>query len=307
MGYRDYQKIRKNTLWGDNNPLMMLLIINILVFILMHVIKIFYGLYRIPEDLFMQHVFAWISVPADPMRFIQRPWTLITAMFTQLNIMLLISNLLWLWTFGYILQDLAGARKLFPLYLYGGLAAALVFLLTYNLAPGLTAVRDTTSFFGATAPVMAIAVAATLLSPQYRLFPMINGGIPLWILTLVFFVIDFASISRTPGLFFPHLAAAGTGFFFGRALLRGQDWGYWMNRLYDRFTNQFNPKRKPGWRSPVREEVFYNTQGHQPFKKTATVTQQKVDEILDKINQKGYSRLTDEEKDLLKRASEEGL
>jgi hypothetical protein len=37
------------------------------------------------------------------------------------------------------------------------------------------------------------------------------------------------------------------------------------------------------------------------------VTQQKVDEILDKINQKGYGRLTDEEKDLLRRASEEGL
>jgi hypothetical protein len=32
-----------------------------------------------------------------------------------------------------------------------------------------------------------------------------------------------------------------------------------------------------------------------------------VDEILDKINQRGYDRLTDEEKELLRRASEEDL
>jgi len=37
------------------------------------------------------------------------------------------------------------------------------------------------------------------------------------------------------------------------------------------------------------------------------VTQQRIDEILDKINQKGYHFLTDEEKELLKRASEEDL
>jgi hypothetical protein len=32
-----------------------------------------------------------------------------------------------------------------------------------------------------------------------------------------------------------------------------------------------------------------------------------VDEILDKINQRGYDRLTEDEKDLLRRASEEDI
>jgi hypothetical protein len=53
--------------------------------------------------------------------------------------------------------------------------------------------------------------------------------------------------------------------------------------------------------------VFYETGGREPYRRRANVTQQKIDEILDKINQKGYSRLSDEEKDLLRRASEEGL
>jgi DNA topoisomerase IB len=80
-----------------------------------------------------------------------------------------------------------------------------------------------------------------------------------------------------------------------------------MNRLYDTVTNVFNPQKKMPRRNPVKEEVFYNTRGKQPFKKTTHVTQQKVDEILDKINQRGYDRLTDEEKELLRRASEEDL
>jgi hypothetical protein len=80
-----------------------------------------------------------------------------------------------------------------------------------------------------------------------------------------------------------------------------------MSNLYDRFTNLFNPEKKPRRKNPVKQEVFYNTRGQQPFKKTTNLTQQKVDEILDKINLKGYERLTEEEKELLKRASEEDL
>jgi len=52
--------------------------------------------------------------------------------------------------------------------------------------------------------------------------------------------------------------------------------------------------------------MFYK-KTRQPYKKTPNITQQRIDEILDKINQKGYRFLTDEEKELLKRASEEDL
>ena len=80
-----------------------------------------------------------------------------------------------------------------------------------------------------------------------------------------------------------------------------------MNYLYDWFVNLFNPNKPVKRRRPVKQEVFYNTKGQQPYKKTTNLTQQKIDEILDKINQKGYERLTDEEKELLRRAGEEDL
>ena len=307
MGYRDYPTFKKTSIWNDNNALMMLIILNVLVFILLHFIKTIYGLSHVPLEEFMKNTYAWFTLPADFTKFLQRPWALITAMFTQLNTFLMLSNLFWLWTFGYILQDLVGNRKIIPLYLYGGIAGGIVFILAFNLIPQLQPLKGTEVFFGAATSVAAIALAATAISPQYRIFPMINGGIPLWIITLVFFIIDFASISGNPGWLFSHMASAAVGFFFGRALLNGNDWGAWMNRLYDQFTNLFNPEKKTRKKNPVKQEVFYNTKGQQPFKKTANLTQQKVDEILDKINQKGYERLTEEEKDLLRRASEEDL
>jgi membrane associated rhomboid family serine protease len=307
MGYRDYPVIKKPSVWGENNSLMMLIVINVLVFILMHFIKTFYGLSHIPEKTFMTNVFDWVNLSADPLRVISRPWTLITSFFTQMNLLLLLSNLFWLWTFGYILQDLAGDRKVIPLFIYGGLTGAIVFLLTYNLIPQPDAIRSTIRFYGCVTPVIAIAAATTTISPQYRLFPMIGGGIPLWVMTLVFFVIDLASISQNPEFFIVHMASALTGYLFAKSLLKGNDWSHWMNVLFDRFTNLMNPDRTKRKRQSVREEVFYNTRGQQPFRKRSNVTQQKVDEILDKINQKGYNRLSEEEKDLLRRASEGGL
>ena len=52
--------------------------------------------------------------------------------------------------------------------------------------------------------------------------------------------------------------------------------------------------------------LFYKSPSA-PYKKTPNVTPERIDEILDKINQKGFDFLTEEEKDLLRRASEEGV
>ncbi|MEJ7682604.1 MAG: DUF6576 domain-containing protein [Segetibacter sp.] len=50
--------------------------------------------------------------------------------------------------------------------------------------------------------------------------------------------------------------------------------------------------------------MFYKST-QKPYKKTPHVTQQRIDDLLDKINNKGYHALTEEEKDFLKKASSE--
>jgi hypothetical protein len=75
-----------------------------------------------------------------------------------------------------------------------------------------------------------------------------------------------------------------------------------MNNFFDWVENLFNPDKKSK-NKPAKEEFFYKVKDAQPYKKTANVTQKRVDEILDKINQKGFHFLTEEEKDILKRAA----
>ena len=87
-------------------------------------------------------------------------------------------------------------------------------------------------------------------------------------------------------------------------LRRGHDGSIWMNQFFDWVNDLFNPDKKKKSRSP-KDEFYYKVSGTQPYKKIPNVTQQRIDEILDKINQQGYRFLTDEEKEILKRAADE--
>ncbi len=59
-----------------------------------------------------------------------------------------------------------------------------------------------------------------------------------------------------------------------------------MNNFFDWIGNLFNPDKKISSK-PVKHEFFYKVKESQPYKKTPNVTQKRIDEILDKINQKG--------------------
>ena len=79
------------------------------------------------------------------------------------------------------------------------------------------------TMLGANASIMAIAVATTAFAPDYRLFKRLNGGIPLWILTLLYIIIDFAEQWRCAH-HLAHLGGGLVGFLFVVSLRKGYDW-----------------------------------------------------------------------------------
>ena len=309
MAYSEKEYKQRVSLGQSNNALTMLIIVNLVTFVILAFIKVmFHFLYRGEGEaigLYEQQILKWFILPADIGQLASRPWTIITHMFVHDGIMHILGNMLWLWMFGYIMQDLTGNRKLIPIFIYSGLAGALSFILAYNFLPGLKSDILPVAL-GASAGIMGIAVATTMVAPGYRLLPMLNGGIPLWIVTVLYLIIDLATIPyNNTGGHIAHLAGGFMGFMFIVLLRRGYDWSEWMNNFFDWVNNLFNPD-KPRKGKDIKDELFYKS-GSAPFKKTPNVTQQRVDEILDKINQKGYNFLTDEEKDLLKRASKEDI
>jgi membrane associated rhomboid family serine protease len=297
---------KRMRLGQDGNALVQLIAINAVLFVILKFIYLVYGLNPAGSELFKSKVFAWFALPASWDKLLSRPWTVLVYMFSDADVFRFIGNMFWLWGFGYILQDLMGNRKLVPLYLYGGMVAAIVYLVSYAAIPALRAGASAGLLAGANASVMAIAIATTTLARDYRLFPMINGGIPLWIFTLIYIIFDFSMGIRHGdyGLYIANISGAATGFFFVLLMRKGIDGSIWMNNFFDWCNDLFNPDKKHGER-PRRDEFYYKVSGTQPYKRIPNITQQRIDEILDKINQQGYRFLTDEEKDILKRAADE--
>lgn len=303
-----YDRDYKQTKFTDNlqnNSLVMLITLHLVVFVLFQFISVFY-FFSFPkgqsEAKFINDIYNNLAIPGGFSEFIQKPWTLITYMFYHHGIWHIIGNMLWLWMFGYIFHDVTGNKKIIPLFIYGALGGAIAFLLAYNFIPTLR--TENVNMVGASAGVMAIVVATTMLAPGYRIFPFINGGIPLWVLTAIYLIIDLALIPvENTGGHIAHLAGGFTGFLFIFFMRQGFDWSNGLNRFFDWVNNLFNPDKS---KKKIKEELFYK-QTRQPYSKKPNLSQQRIDEILDKINQHGFHSLTQEEKDLLKKASKEEL
>jgi membrane associated rhomboid family serine protease len=309
MPYTEKKYKQKITLGQSDNALMKIIAICLIMFVGLAFMKaVWYFSY--PKEtalaLFNKNVLGLFTLPADFNKLLAKPWTIITHMFVHDNIWKVFANMLWLWSFGFIMQDLTGNKKIIPVFIYGSLAGALAFSLAYNLIPSLKPLIPFAVTMGASAGVMAVAIATTMVSPGYRLFPMIRGGIPLWVLTVVYLLSNMLTIPvNDTANIMSQLAGALTGFLFISSMRQGYDWGAWMNNFFEWVNNLFNPD-KPKKRKNIKDELFYKSSSA-PYKKTPTLTQQRVDEILDKINQHGYNHLTEEEKELLKRASKEEM
>lgn len=309
--YQDYKESRKRrfSLGYDGNALMGLFTLIMIFFLLILTVQVCYNFFQQPSAVFNSQVIQAFSLPASFTKLSTQPWSIITYMFSESSSMIfrLVGNLLWLWAFGYLLQSMAGNDKLIPIFLYSGFVGGLAFMAANAIIPSLRAEAANAYLLGSNPAVMGVAMATTALSPNYRFFTRIRNGIPIWVLMAFFLIIDlvgFTTSSAAHSISHVMGAAAGAGFVF--LLRRGYDLSTWMINFYNWVMNLFNPNAKKK-KDHIKERVFYNTGNRAPYSKQAIITQQRVDEILDKINQRGYQFLTDEEKQILKKASEEDL
>ena len=303
-----YQPKRSNPflLGATNNALTALFAINAMVFIILMVVQVAVYAGAKTPGYFQEQVMQWFAMPASLTQLSTRPWTLLTYMFTEQGATIFngVANMFWLWSFGYILQSITGNSKLIPIYIYGGIAGAIFFILAYYLLPPISAGRAGATLLGANASVMAVAMATTVLQPNYRFFQQIRGGIPIWVFMAVYVLIDFSGTATAGAAYsLAHLGGALAGYLFVIFLRRGQDGSLWMNNFYYKTITLFEPKQPNA--EAKKDEVFYNTGNRKPFTKTTNITQKRVDEILDKISQKGYHFITDEEKAFLKKAAQD--
>ena len=110
-----------------------LMYINGAIFLLIKIIEVIGVLTSSPG--LATAVISNLAVPASTSALALKPWTPVTYMFTHQGFIHLLFNLLWLWWFGKIFLSYLDQRKLVSLYIMGGLAGALLYIIVFNIFP----------------------------------------------------------------------------------------------------------------------------------------------------------------------------
>ena len=310
--YQDYKHLRskrKFPFFREGSSVMSMFVVNAVFFLLLLFLQVGFFYAGSNLDKFREQILSSLSLPVDFSTFFNKPWTILTFMFTEsgAGFFRLLGNMLWLWAFGSIMQEVMGNKHVIPVYVYGGILGGAVFMTSGTWYMHQGAFLSGMQVMGANMPVIAIAAAATVFDPRYRIFPQIRNGIPVWVLTSIYLILDIIDIAQIHPIFAAaHLGAALAGALYVLSLKKGLDLGGWMQNLFEKFNHLFSPApyKKPGKEKQV---LFYEKGNREPFSRQANLTQQRIDEILEKIHQSGYGSLSEEEKEILKKAADTDL
>lgn len=274
---------------GSKIPL--LIAINVAVFLLINLTAIVEQLFGgFGNSVILNLTNDYLLLPAYLPKLLIRFWTPFTYMFMHAGIFHILFNMLWLYWMGQIFEEYLGNKRTVGLYIFGGLAGGLLFVICYNLLPAFTNVNAaaTGTIVGASASVMAVIIATATLLPDYTISLILIGPVKLKWIALFYIVIDFLGIAgANAGGEIAHLGGALLGFIYIKQVQRGNDFILAIGKL---FTRQ-KPKMK----------VVTNATAQK--RSNDLPRQDEIDRILDKISGSGYDSLSKQEKEILFRAS----
>lgn len=284
--------------YKSGSALIKLIFINVAMFLLVHIVGLFLWLFGISNG--SELMVYWLALPADFSNLITKPWSLISYMFLHESLMHILMNMLVLYFGGQIFLQFLNQKKLVGVYLLGGLAGGLLYILAFNIFPVFENVLMGSLALGASASVMAVLVAAATYVPNFVVRLVFLGNVKLKYVALVYVVLDIISIRQgNSGGHIAHIGGALLGFLFAKQLQTGKDITLFINQLLAYFKTMFATKRKMKvvYKNPGKTKTDYD------YNAQKKANQQKVDAILDKIAKSGYDSLTGEEKAILFDAS----
>ena len=236
---------------------------------------------------------TWIALSSDFGTFIRTPWTLITFNFFHFGFFHLIFNLLVLHFAGRLFSTYFTDKQLFGVYILGGIFSGLTFVLSYII------IGKAGLLIGASGAIMAILLSATTYAPFMLLRIPLIGIVKLWHVTFVILLIDLLQLPlNNTGGHIAHLGGALFGFLYIKLLQSGTDLSKGISIIIDFFSNLFKPKKK----TPFKKVHRNTTKKAVNSFSEKDITQQQIDDILDKISKSGYDSLTKEEKEFLFKA-----
>ena len=230
------------------------------------------------------------------------PWQLITYLFMHDGFWHIFMNMFALWMFGMELENIWGSKKFLTFYMTCGIGAGLTNLF---LSPLLTSVSLPT--VGASGAIFGVLVAFGIMFPDRQILLYFLFPIKAKYFVIIFMAIELVSLGSISNV--AHLAHLGGGLVgFLYILLSNND-------ISSIFKFDKKPKIKTGTTTNVYRNKYYEKYNFAQSSditdadysddkgKEDSVSQERIDEILDKISKEGYKNLSEEEKRILFDAS----
>lgn len=212
-----------------------------------------------------------------------QPWRAVTYMFLHGGAFHLIFNMLWLWWMGRPVEETLGPRTFSVIYLGAGIGGA---ILDVVMAPLL----GFNPVIGASGAVYGIMVSFAMLYPTMPIMLIFLPPIQARYMVAGLIAIDALLLGSSDGTArIVHLAGAGVGYLLMKANRQGKDLSKWVlpiEQLWYRLRGVYQ-KAKP------KNKNMYSVSDVEIVEETE---QSELDEILEKISQKGYDGLSDAEK-----------
>ena len=253
--------------------------------------------------------------PVIPGAF-QKPWTLLTYGFLNLEASIwgligVIFAMLWLYWMGRQYEEFHGAYRLFGLYVLTTIGGAFGAIGFFMLSPLPDETLSQLALSGAWPAALGVLCCVATLHPNRGMGLFFLGVVPLKWIAIGFVVIDVLF-----GFNPTHVGGALMGFVFGYAQKQGIDLAAWAQPLFAnarRGYGGYAPTSSRGSSVGARirswtsrdddDEQGPRRERSTPKRKGGYADSSAVDSILDKILEKGYDSLTDEEKRILDEAS----
>ncbi len=276
--------------WKRMNVLYKLLTVNVAVFIVIAIIKLFAFLFGAQGA--ADAVVRFFSLPANPLKILIKPWTVVTYMFMHEGFWHLLANMLWLYFLGLMFVMSFGQKELWRVYLLGGLMGALFYVAGFNLFPVFAPYRYASVLLGASAAVSAIVLAVSVYKPTQIVMLFGILPVPLWLIGALYVLYDLSMLTvDNPGGHLSHLGGALFGVWFALKYKQGKDITLFLTNISFRRKGRMKV-HKNDYRP---QDYEWNERRHE--------IKQELDRILEKISRKGYNSLTRREREFLKRHS----
>lgn len=300
------QDIKQN--FKQGNIVTKLIYVNLGIFVLVNLVFVFMLLFNVKgydfltlKAVFTSKFLSYLMVPANVGKLLYKPWSLLTYMFLHFNFWHVLFNLIWLYIFGRIFLLYLTEKQLFSTYILGGLAGAALYIISYNLFPGLVLYADISQMLGASAAVMAIAMSISFYVPNYSINLIFLGPVKLKYIAIFFIVTDILQIaSYNAGGHIAHLGGVLYALIYIRFIRQGKDLGSGINRIADSLVTLFKPRKsklKVSYKKSAKEMDDFE------YNRNKAAEQKEIDRILDKIAKSGYDSLSKKEKEILFRMS----